>query len=126
MLKTYETICIFKPETSEEKVSSVVAKVKSKIESLGGKVDKIENWGVKKVLISPKMNKNFKDGNYVMIYFTAETSVPVQVKNILQVTEDLVKFLVVVSNGIPAEAPSAPAAASSDEKVEISPSMLGA
>jgi small subunit ribosomal protein S6 len=125
MAKTYETICIFKPETSEEKVNSVVAKVQAKIESLGGKVDKIENWGAKKVLISPKKNKIFKDGNYVMIYFTAEPSVPAQVKNILQVTEDLVKFLVVVSAGLPAEAPSAPAAAS-EEKVEISPSMLGA
>ncbi len=123
-MKSYEAVCIFHPNTTQEKIDSVISKVDSKITSLGGKVSKIDKWGMRRIMISPKRNKNLKEGYYVVVYFESDTSVPAQITNILTVTEDVIRFMVSLSKGAPAQA--AEAAPEAEAKVEISPSMLGA
>jgi small subunit ribosomal protein S6 len=123
-VKSYEAVCVFHPNTAEEKITSVISKIEAKISSLGGTVLKTDKWGMKRLAVSPKNSRTIKEGYYVAVYFDSDPSVPAQVTNIFTVTEDVLRFMISLSQGAPI--PAAAAAPETEGKVEISPSMLGA
>ena len=120
-MKSYEVICVFHPELKEEKIDSIISKIEGKVRSSKGEVQKVDKWGIKKLAFSPKKSKGVKEGYYVAIYFKSESTVPSSVRDLLRVTEGVVRYLITVSKGRPLEEF---AAGPEEEKVEISPSML--
>jgi len=47
--REYETIFILRPEVNQDGISSVNNRVRNVIESMGGKVLKLDNWGKRKL-----------------------------------------------------------------------------
>lgn len=119
-MKSYDAIITFNPEMHEEKINAIVSKVEAKIQSLGGEVTKTEKWGMKKMAFSPKKAKGVKEGYYVAIFFKGEGAVPIEVRNILRVTEGVIRYLITVSNEVRLEMPPQ----GKEEKVEIASAML--
>ena len=119
-MKSYEAICVFNTELGEEKVSAIVSKIEDKIRSSKGEVTKIDKWGTRRLAYSPRKLKNVKDGNYIVIYFNSETRIPLEIRDLLRVTEGVVLYSIGVSKGLPAVEGKAP----EEEKVEIAASML--
>jgi len=121
-VKSYEAIFVFEPGTADEKINSTIGKIENKIKSAGGSVGKVDKWGTRRLAISPKRNKTIKEGFFTIVYFNGEGSAPNEVRNVLKVTEGVVRYVINISKGIPSQEE---AKAPEEEKVEISPSMLG-
>jgi small subunit ribosomal protein S6 len=117
-VKPYDAIFVFNPNTSEERISSIVTKVEDKIRARGGEITKTEKWGVRRLAYSPKKFKNVKEGYYVAIFFRSEGKVLVEVRDLLRVTEEIILYSLITAKEAEPEAPAR------EEKVEIAASML--
>ncbi len=120
MNEKYDLICVFKPNTAEEKVDAVFAKIEKKLKSLGGELLKVSKTGIRRVQTRMRKFKTTRDGLFVDCSFSGPSKCPSEVENILHVTEDLMRHLLVKAKEVPQPVQEKP----SEEKVEINPEML--
>jgi small subunit ribosomal protein S6 len=116
-LKPYEAIIIFNPATSEDKIDASVAKFEKKIKDGGGTEIVTAKWGTRKLASPMKKGKKATDGFYILINFNGEGKTPNELKSLLNVSEEIIRYSVVCAR--PAEE-----AEPKEEKVEIAPSMI--
>ncbi len=92
-MRVYEQLFIMKPDVLEEEITAFIDQMKAYITTAGGTVDKVENWGKRR--LAYKVDK-FKDGNYVLMQFSSEvTTVSKEVERRLRVADSVIKFLTV-------------------------------
>jgi len=96
----YETILIFNVALGEEAVSALVEKFKTLIAE-NATVEKIEEWG-KRRLAYPIEDEN--EGYYVLWHFECKPDFPAELNRVLEITEGVLRSLVVRN-----EAPQQPA-----------------
>jgi small subunit ribosomal protein S6 len=115
-LRPYEAIIIFNSELAEDKVDLSIAKFEKKIKDNGGTEIVIKKWGMKKLASRMTKAKKANEGNYVLIEFNGEGKTPNELKSLLNVSEEVIRYTVacVRQNTM----------APKEEKVEIEPSML--
>lgn len=89
--RDYETIFILRPDTTNENVGTVNARLRGIVESLGGKVLKVDNWGKRK--LAYQISKN---DHAVYVFYTVEMpGENVQkVESILNITDEVIRFLI--------------------------------
>lgn len=90
-MKKYETIFIINPEAEEETIQELIEKTKAIIES-NGSVDAVDEWGKRKLAYEVK---GFNEGHYVLMNFTAETSVPAEMDRVFKITEDIIRHIII-------------------------------
>jgi len=117
---SYETICIFHPETKEDRIDAILKKLGDKIKASGGEVEEVKKWGMKRLAFTFKKDKHLKDGFFVEIDFKGDGGVPLELQKQLKVIEDVLRFM--ISRAVPAAAVAAEAG--EEKKVEIAPSMF--
>jgi len=120
MNEKYDLICVFVPNTGEERIDAVLGKIEKKLKAAGGEFEKVNKIGVRRVMTRMRKFKTIKDGNFVEIKFSAPRSVPKDIEGILRISEDVMKHI--LTKEIVLEAPKevkAPEAA-----VEVNPEML--
>ena len=78
-MKDYEIMYVVKP-VEEQRLESVVNKFNTLIEDNGGKVEKTDYWGKKRLAYEIQ---DFNEGLYVLVTFSAE---PAAVKELDRVT----------------------------------------
>ena len=120
MNEKYELICVFKPSTAEEKIDAVFAKIEKKLKALGGELQKVSKVGLRRVQTRMRKFKTTRDGLFVDCTVSCPPKGPSEIENILHVTEDLMKHLLVKAKEVPQPVQEKP----SEEKVEINPEML--
>ncbi len=91
-MSVYETLFIALPSLSEEEVDNLVGKITSTIESLEGKIRKIDKWG-KRVLAYPI--KKLNEGIYVLIEFELEKGKVNEVDRRMKLDERILRHLIV-------------------------------
>jgi small subunit ribosomal protein S6 len=93
-MRIYELIFICKPDLPEEEVAAQTQTIQDIIESGGGKVTKVEQWGKKK--LAYKVQK-FDHGFYVFFEYTIEenSALPKEIERRLRVAEPVIKFMTV-------------------------------
>ncbi|MFO7637461.1 MAG: 30S ribosomal protein S6 [Clostridia bacterium] len=91
-MRKYEAIFIIDNTLEEEVQKSIIEKIKAEIESDGGTVDKVDEWG-KRRLAYPIQFKN--EGYYVLIEFSAGPEVPLLLERQYRITEGIMKGLIV-------------------------------
>lgn len=93
-MRIYEVVFILKPEFSEEEVDAFIEPLQQIIESSGGKVDKIDKWGKRRLAYRVE---RYWDGIYVLIqYSVAENQhLPKEIERRLRVADAVIKFLTV-------------------------------
>jgi small subunit ribosomal protein S6 len=116
-LKPYEAIIIFNSGTAEDKIDASVAKFEKKIKDSGGTDIVTAKWGTRKLASPMKKGKKASDGYYILINFNGEGRTPNELKSLLNVSEEIIRYSVVCAR--PAEE-----AEPKEEKVEIAPSMI--
>ena len=89
-MKSYELFLIFSTHIGEDDRESILKKFCEIINSSGKVVD-TDNWG-KKRLARPI--KKEADGYYTVINFEAENSVPQEIERISNITDGLLRSLV--------------------------------
>ncbi len=62
-MRNYELVCIVQPDLDETAFNEVVDRVKSWVDDAGGKVDKVDVWGKRKLAY---LIQKQREGQYVL------------------------------------------------------------
>ncbi len=116
-MKPYEAIVIFNSGITEDKIDASIAKFEKKIKDSGGTDVATAKWGTRKLASPMKKAKKASEGYYVLINFNGEGRTPNELRLLLNVSEEIIRYSVVCAR--PAEE-----AEPKEEKVEIAPSMI--
>ena len=92
MTRIYEELFIVKPDATDEEVEQVLEQVRHTITNAGGKIDKEEKWGVRKLAYRIKKRA---EGFYVLVQFTAAASTVRELERRLRVQDMVLKFITV-------------------------------
>ncbi len=117
-MKLYEVVCVFNPKLNEEKIDSIISRIEKRIKEAGGEVQSTKKWGIKKLAFTYKEAEGINQGYFILINFRGDSKILEELRNLLNVTENVLRYLISVSKGPVEEALE-------EEKVEIAPSMLG-
>ncbi|MDR2903199.1 MAG: 30S ribosomal protein S6 [Clostridiales bacterium] len=90
-MNKYELAIIFNPNLDEEALKAEFDKVQSYITRFGGTVDKVDDWGKRK--LAYEINK-ISEGYYNFITFTADGSAPAEIENRVRIRENVLRFLI--------------------------------
>ncbi len=88
----YELMYILVNSASDEEKDAMIEKINTLITKNGGVVESVDKIGSKK--LAYEINKKH-DGYYVLVNFTAESSVPATITNTLRITEGVLRYIVV-------------------------------
>ena len=90
-MNNYQLLYIIDNEIADEEKQTVIDKFSSLIESLGGTVDAIDKWGVRKFAyeIGDK-----KEGYYVLVKFSADPTVPAEIDRQMRINDQIVRQMI--------------------------------
>lgn len=110
-MRDYEVVYIFKSAVANEDIEARVEKFHEKIlAGSGAEITAVEYWG-KRELAYPI--DDLRNGTYVVAQFTAPADVLTEFERQLKLDEDLLRHLIVLSEG---ELPTAPSAREEEER----------
>ena len=92
MLNKYESIYIINPNVEAEGVKALVEKFNALIETEGGKVSEVQEWGLKR-LAYPIQKK--EQGYYVLVNFEANPESIVELERVYKITDSVMKFITI-------------------------------
>lgn len=90
-MNKYEVMFIVKP-AEEEAVEAVFAKFEALIQNNGGTIDKIDRWGKRRLAYEIK---DFNEGIYFIVYFTAMPAVVAELDRVMKITDEILRHMVV-------------------------------
>ncbi|HWQ62393.1 MAG TPA: 30S ribosomal protein S6 [Negativicutes bacterium] len=90
-MNKYEVMYIVKP-AEEEAVEAVAAKFESLITNNGGTIDKVDRWGKRRLAYEIK---DFNEGVYFVVYFTAPAKVVAELDRVMKITDEILRHMVV-------------------------------
>ncbi len=97
-MREYEIVYIFDPVMTEDQVNEKLEKFHKQITDAGGEITAVDHWG-KRQLAYPINKKT--SGYYVVVQFTAEATALPEMERRLKLDEELVQYLIVLSEGEP-------------------------
>jgi small subunit ribosomal protein S6 len=93
-LRTYETIYILRPDTQNEKVAEVNQRVKGIIESMGGVVLAVDNWGKRK--LAYEIKKELK-GIYLFWEYLATPGVVSEFERNMRMLDPVIRYMTIAT-----------------------------
>jgi small subunit ribosomal protein S6 len=91
-MRDYELVAIISPEVDEEGVSKIVDKVTQSINSRGGTVGEIKNWGKRKLAYPIR---KFMEADYVLARFQLMPKSVKELEGEISASGDILRYLVV-------------------------------
>ena len=91
-MRDYELLTIISPELDEEGMAKTIEKLGKSIEDKGGIVDKIDEWGKKKLAYPLK---KFMEGNYILTRFKLKPELVKGIKGEIKSWEEVLRILIV-------------------------------
>ncbi|MBS7263105.1 MAG: 30S ribosomal protein S6 [Eubacteriales bacterium] len=92
-MNKYEALYIIKPDLEAEANKAVIDKFAAIVTDNGGVVEKIDEWGKKKLAYPINY---IEEGYYVLMNFEAAPSVPAELVRVFGITEDIMRNLVIL------------------------------
>ncbi len=93
MTRTYELVFIVEPRQSDDDVQAMTEKYLAIVTSNGATIRYVDHWGKRKLAYPIQ---NYNEGKYVVVYVTADGSVPwPDVERLLMQDEKILRHLVV-------------------------------
>lgn len=90
--RVYEILFIADPNLVEPEVDALTAQLQGYIEKEGGKVQKVEKWGKKRLAY---LIRKHREGSYVLITLGADATSVKEVERRIRVTDGVIKFMTV-------------------------------
>ena len=113
---SYETLFVVKPDLGEEATAATVNKFTTLIADNGGVVESINEWGKRRLAY---LIDDYAEGYYVLVNFKSDAALPLELNRVFGITDEILRYIVVRSEGTPAPvAPAAPVAAEVEEAAE--------
>ncbi len=117
MARRYETVYIFDPALEDTAINEKLEKFHAQLTKDGkGTLTNVAHWG-KRTLAYPIKKKD--TGSYVVAQFEAAASLLPEYERAVKLDEGVLRFLVVVSEGLPAKPEVAAAAVIATEEEEL-------
>jgi len=91
-LREYETVYILKPDTAQDEISQMNARVRQILESMGGKLLDLDNWGKRK--LAYEIKKQLK-GIYMYWRYLAPSGVVEEVQRNLRMLDAVIRYYTV-------------------------------
>ncbi|ABD87850.1 30S ribosomal protein S6 [Rhodopseudomonas palustris] len=88
----YEHVFLARQDASTQQVEELTTQITSVIEGLGGKVVKMESWGVRS--LTYRMHKNRK-AHFVLLNIDGPSAVVAEVERQERINEDVIRYLTV-------------------------------
>src|ERR1700755_899403 len=88
----YEHVFLARQDASTQQVEELTTQMTGIVEGLGGKVVKMENWGVRS--LTYRMNKNRK-AHFVLLNIDAPSAAIAEVERQERISEDVIRYLTV-------------------------------
>jgi small subunit ribosomal protein S6 len=90
--RVYEILFIADPNLGEPEVDTLTALIQGYIEKEGGRIQKVEKWGKKRLAY---VIGRHREGSYVLIVTEGQASLIKEVERRIRVTDGVVKFMTV-------------------------------
>ena len=91
-MNKYEVVYIIDPAVEEEARKVLIAKYNELITGNGGTVDKVEEWGKRRLAYAIDYKT---EGYYVLVNFQAESELPKELERNLQISESVIRYQVI-------------------------------
>ena len=91
-MKKYELALVIAPTLDEEALAAEKASVNALIERFGGTVDKVDDWGKRR--LAYEINK-VNEGFYSFISFTVDTTAPAEIESRMRIKENVLRYLII-------------------------------
>ena len=88
--REYETIFILRPNTPNEGVAEVNARIKGIIEGMGGKIIKVDNWGKRRLAYEVAKERK---GIYIYWQYLANPGVVEETERNLRMLDNVIRYL---------------------------------
>ena len=90
--RTYEILFIADPNLGEPEVDALADQVQGFVEQAGGKLQKVEKWGKKRLAYDVRRHR---EGSYVLVVVEGSGGLIKEVERRLKVTDGIIRFLTV-------------------------------
>ena len=90
--RIYEILFIADPNLGEPEVDALAAQVQAFAEKEGGKLQKMEKWGKKRLAYDVRRHR---EGSYVLLVVEGSGAMVKEVERRLKVTDGIIRFLTV-------------------------------
>ena len=91
-MNKYEVVYIIDAAVEEDARKELIAKYNALITENGGLVDKVEEWGKRRLAYAI----NYKtEGYYVLVNFQSDAVLPKELERNLQISEDVIRYQVI-------------------------------
>ncbi len=91
-MRKYELVMIARPDLDENALSEVVNKVTNWINESGGQIEKVDQWGKRKLAYPIRKQT---EGQYVQVNLNIPPTFAPQLERNLRYLEPIIRFLVV-------------------------------
>jgi len=91
-MRIYEELFIMRPDATEDEQNALIEQLKQVIVNAGGNVEKVENWGVRRLAYRVKKRA---EGIYVLFVFNAGSTTTKELERRLRVSDLVLKFITV-------------------------------
>ena len=91
-MNKYEVVYIIDPAVEDEARKALIARFNELITGNGGSVDKVEEWGRKRLAYAIDYKT---EGYYVLVNFQAEADLPKELERNLQISDSVIRYQVI-------------------------------
>lgn len=91
-MRIYEELFIVRPDATDEQIDPYIEQIRGVIESDGGKLDKTDKWGKRR--LAYRVGK-FGEGLYILLVFQAKPETVKEIERRMRVTDLVIKFITV-------------------------------
>lgn len=91
-MNKYESMYILKPDMEEEARKAIIERFKTLVESNGGKVEKVDEWGSRKLAYEIDY---IKEGYYVLMTFEAGSELPAELERNYNISDSVLRYNVI-------------------------------
>jgi small subunit ribosomal protein S6 len=93
LMRNYELVCIIQPDLDETAFNEVVDRVKSWITDAGGKIDKVDVWGKRKLAY---LIRKQREGQYVLFNIALPAQATKELERNIRFLEPIMRHMLTV------------------------------
>lgn len=91
-MNKYESLYVLKPDIEEEARKALIEKFKTLVEQNGGKVEKVDEWGQRKLAYEIDY---IKEGYYVLMTFESGPELPAELERNYNISDSVLRYNVI-------------------------------
>jgi small subunit ribosomal protein S6 len=90
-VRRYELMLVIRPDTPDERASAVIDRTTRYVVASGGQIVKVAPWGRRRLAYPIE---RYREGSYHIVVFEAPAEAIAELERSLQITEDVLRYLV--------------------------------